>query len=109
MSIEEKPGKGNESRSEEEMQTCYPHPADDGCSLQGMPEPYGVARKDQYTIEDVYALPDGVRAELMDGKLYFMAGSCTLRWQIILKRMEAAARYTFHPSGFFFMEMKVPT
>ena len=27
----------------------------------------------KYTIEDIYALPEGVRAELMDGKLYFMA------------------------------------
>lgn len=26
-----------------------------------------------YTIEDIYALPDGVRAELVDGKIYYMA------------------------------------
>lgn len=26
-----------------------------------------------YTIDDIYALPDGERAELMDGKLYMMA------------------------------------
>ena len=31
------------------------------------------AEKRVYTIEDIYALPDGVRAELMDGKLYYMA------------------------------------
>ena len=30
--------------------------------------------KDQtYTIEDIYALPDGQRAELIDGQLYMMA------------------------------------
>ncbi len=27
----------------------------------------------QYTIEDIYALPDGIRAELINGKLYYMA------------------------------------
>jgi Uma2 family endonuclease len=26
-----------------------------------------------YTIEDIYALPDGERAELIDGKIYYMA------------------------------------
>ncbi len=31
------------------------------------------AKKGPATIEDIYALPDGVRAELLDGKLYFMA------------------------------------
>ena len=32
------------------------------------------ARKlQQYTIDDIYALPDGERAELVDGKIYYMA------------------------------------
>lgn len=26
-----------------------------------------------YTIEDIYALPEGTRAELIDGKIYYMA------------------------------------
>lgn len=31
-------------------------------------------RKEEiYTIDDIYALPDGERAELIDGKLYAMA------------------------------------
>ena len=30
-------------------------------------------KEDFYTIEDIYALPDGVRAELVDGKIYYMA------------------------------------
>ncbi len=34
---------------------------------------YGVLKKeDIYTIEDIYALPDGIRAELIDGKIYYM-------------------------------------
>ena len=27
---------------------------------------------ESYTIEDIYALPDGERAELIDGKIYYM-------------------------------------
>ena len=26
-----------------------------------------------YTVEDIYALPDGERAELIDGEIYYMA------------------------------------
>lgn len=32
-----------------------------------------VRKKDTYTIEDIYALPDGERAELIDGEIYDMA------------------------------------
>lgn len=32
-----------------------------------------VRREDFYTIEDIYALPEGKRAELIDGDIYFMA------------------------------------
>ena len=33
-----------------------------------------VVRKEEiYTIDDIYALPDGERAELIDGKIYYMA------------------------------------
>lgn len=32
-----------------------------------------VLRQDVYTIDDIYAFPDGERAELIDGKLYMMA------------------------------------
>ena len=30
-------------------------------------------KEEIYTIEDIYALPDGERAELIDGKIYYMA------------------------------------
>ena len=29
--------------------------------------------KDHYTIEDIYALPEGERAELIDGQMYMMS------------------------------------
>ncbi len=32
-----------------------------------------VLKKSNYTIEDIYALPDGRRAELIDGELYMMS------------------------------------
>ena len=33
-----------------------------------------VAKKlESYTIEDIYALSDGVRAELIDGQIHYMA------------------------------------
>lgn len=31
------------------------------------------AQKPYYTIDDIYALPDGVHAELIDGQIYYMA------------------------------------
>ena len=45
-----------------------------GCDgiLREPPSSY-MADDREYTIEDIYALPEGVRAELLDGKLYFMA------------------------------------
>ena len=30
-------------------------------------------KEEVYTIDDIYALPDGERAELIDGKIYYMA------------------------------------
>ena len=30
-------------------------------------------KEENYTIEDIYALPEGERAELIDGKIYYMA------------------------------------
>ena len=40
-------------------------------------------RKEEiYTLDDIYALPEGERAELIDGKIYYMAlkaGTCLPR------------------------------
>ena len=32
-----------------------------------------LAQKKLYTTDDIYALPDGTRAELIDGEMYMMA------------------------------------
>ena len=36
-----------------------------------------------YTIEDIYALPDGQRAELIDGQIYFMAPPSTNHQRLV--------------------------
>ena len=30
-------------------------------------------KKEIYTVDDIYALPEGERAELIDGRIYYMA------------------------------------
>ena len=41
-----------------------------------------VARKEEtYTMEKIYALPDGERAELIDGHIYYMAPPSTYHYR----------------------------
>lgn len=40
-------------------------------------------KEDIYTIEDIYALPDGKRAELIDGKIYYMAPPSTKHQRLL--------------------------
>ena len=40
-----------------------------------------------YTIKDIYSLPEGERAELIDGRLYRMAPPSTRHQVITLKRI----------------------
>ena len=43
-----------------------------------------VLRKEEiYTIDDIYALPDGERAELIDGKIYYMAPPNTKHQRLV--------------------------
>lgn len=43
------------------------------------------ARKtDVYTVEDIYALPEGQRAELIDGRIYDMAPPSTMHQRILM-------------------------
>lgn len=37
-----------------------------------------------YTIDDIYALPDGERAELIDGEIYFMAPPNTTHQRLVM-------------------------
>ena len=46
-------------------------------------------RKQVYTVDDIYALPDGKRAELIDGNLYMMAPPNT-KHQLIMNDINIA-------------------
>lgn len=42
-------------------------------------------RKEEiYTVDDIYALPEGERAELIDGKIYYMAPPNTKHQAIVM-------------------------
>ncbi len=38
---------------------------------------------ESYTVEDIYALPDGMRAELVDGQIYYMAPPSTKHQRLL--------------------------
>ena len=40
-------------------------------------------KEKEYTVEDIYALPDGERAELIDGKIYYMAPPSTNHQRLV--------------------------
>lgn len=46
-----------------------------------------------YTIEDIEALPEGVRAELIDGRIYYMASPSWTHQRIIAKLCQTIANY----------------
>lgn len=52
-----------------------------------------LASTKQYTIEDIYALPEGQRAELIDGKLYNMAPPSTSHQRIVFRLSSAINNY----------------
>ena len=52
-----------------------------------------------YTIEDIYALPDGERAELVDGKIYYMAPPSRTHQKILLSLSRAIADYIDSRNG----------
>lgn len=72
--------------------------------------PYGSKRQGEYTLEDYYALPDDVRAELIDGVLYDMA-TPTFVHQDILRNLVFQFEMCMqaHPCGcrLFFAPMDV--
>lgn len=46
-----------------------------------------------YTIDDIYALPDGQRAELIDGKMYYMASPSLTHQRIIADMLVLIREY----------------
>lgn len=54
-----------------------------------------LASTKQYTIEVIYALPEGQRAELIDGKLYNMAPPSTSRELLATSVVSSSQQYQF--------------
>ncbi len=52
-----------------------------------------------YTVEDIYALPDGQRAELIDGKIYNMAPPSTNHQILVSKLNQKIANYIDENEG----------
>ena len=40
-------------------------------------------KEEMYTIDDIYALPEGERAELIDGKIYYMVPPNTKHQRLV--------------------------
>lgn len=52
-----------------------------------------------YTIDDIYALPDGQRAELIDGKIYDMAPPSPLHQELVLELSATLRNYIREKGG----------
>ena len=58
-----------------------------------------IPQEKTYTIEDIYALPDGQRAELIDGQMYMMAPPRTIHQRISSALHVAIYQYIKSRSG----------
>lgn len=56
-------------------------------------------KEDIYTTKDIYALPDGERAELIDGKIYDMAPPNRLHQKIVTRLSGIIDRYISEHNG----------
>lgn len=53
----------------------------------------GLPLEKSYTIEDIYALPDGQRAELIDGRMYMMAPPIRIHQKLTFKFAQIIGNY----------------
>ena len=56
-------------------------------------------KEETYTVDDIYALPDGKRAELIDGKIYYMAPPSWTHQRISSRLHQAIANYIDSKNG----------
>lgn len=52
-----------------------------------------------YTVDDIYKLPDGERAELIDGQIYFMAPPSRIHQKILMYISAAISNYIARKDG----------
>ncbi len=57
-------------------------------------------KEKMYTIEDIYALPEGKRAELINGKIYYMAPPSTRHQELISELSYQISDYIKKNNGF---------
>ena len=71
-------------------------------------------KEETYTIDDIYALPEGERAELIDGHIYYMAPpsrkhqDLSVLLIVILKNIKENARSMLHHLLFTWMKEVIP-
>ena len=65
-----------------------------GCVTMPLPQ-----QNNQYTIDDIYAMPDGQRAELIDGQMYMMAPPTRRHQQILGALYRKIADYIDRKGG----------
>ena len=58
-----------------------------------------LAQEKLYTIDDIYALPDGERAELIDGELYMMSPPGTTHQRLVLLLSRIIGNYIQEKNG----------
>lgn len=58
-----------------------------------------LAREIEYTIDDIYALPEGERAELINGQMYMMSSPGTAHQRMVVRLSTAIANYINHKGG----------
>lgn len=56
-------------------------------------------KEDYYTVEDIYALPNGKRAELIDGQIYYMAPPTRRHQRIVFQLSRKIADYIDKKGG----------
>lgn len=56
-------------------------------------------KDDHYTIEDIYALPEGKRAELIDGQIYDMAPPSPLHQELVMELSATLRDYVKKKAG----------
>lgn len=56
-------------------------------------------KEEIFTIDDIYALPDGERAELIDGKIYYMAPPNTRHQMLVMDLSYQIKDYIRHNNG----------
>ena len=56
-------------------------------------------REKNYTIDDIYKLPDGERAEIIDGQIYFMAPPSRMHQKILMYISASISNYITQKGG----------